>query len=248
MSERKNLKTTTILFDLDGTLLPMNQDIFAKAYIGGLARAAEQHGYEPMTMTSSILVGTMAMIKNNGEKSNIAVFWDALAKTYGEEIRARSDIFDEFYQTDFQNVKNVCGFAPEAAEIVKRLKEKGLRVALATNPLFPIVATESRIRWAGLEPKDFELFTTYETSRYCKPNLDYYRDVLAQLEVAPEECLMVGNDVSEDMIASSLGMKVFLLTDCMINKKNADISAYPHGDFNALMAYLDKISTDEKVK
>ena len=238
------MATKYILFDLDGTLLPMDQDTFVKAYIGGLARAAEQYGYEPMTMTSSILAGTMAMIKNDGEKSNYAAFWDALVKTYGEEIRDRYDMFDEFYATAFQKVKEVCGFAPEAFEIVKHLKEKGFRVALATNPLFPIVATESRIRWAGLEPKDFELFTTYETSRYCKPNLDYYRDVLAQLGVTPEECLMVGNDVSEDMIASKLGMKVFLLTDCMINKKNADISVYPHGSFDELTAYIDEMSKE----
>ena len=238
------MKTTTILFDLDGTLLPMDQDTFAKAYIGGLARAAEPHGYEPMTMTSSILAGTMAMIKNDGEKSNYAVFWDTLVKTYGEEIRDRCDMFDEFYATAFQKIKDVCGFAPEAFEIVKHLKEKGFRVALATNPLFPIVATESRIRWSGLEPKDFELFTTYETSRYCKPNLDYYRDVLAQLGVTPEECLMVGNDVSEDMIASKLGMKVFLLTDCMINKKNTDISIYPHGSFDELTGYINELSKE----
>ena len=238
------MKPTTILFDLDGTLLPMDQDTFVKAYIGGLARAAEQYGYEPMTMTSSILAGTMAMIKNDGEKSNYAVFWDTLVKTYGEEIRDRCDMFDEFYATAFQKIKDVCGFAPEASKVVKQLKEKGFRVALATNPLFPVVATESRIRWAGLEPKDFELFTTYETSRYCKPNLDYYRDVLAQLGVTPEECLMVGNDVGEDMIASRLGMKVFLLTDCMINKKNADISIYPHGSFDELTGYINELSKE----
>lgn len=235
------MKTTTVLFDLDGTLLPMEQETFAKAYIGGLAKAAEPYGYEPMTLTSSILAGTAAMVKNDGEKSNEAVFWDALMKTYGEEVRKDIHIFDEFYRTDFQKIKDVCGFAPGAADAVKRIREKGLRVALATNPLFPIVATESRIRWAGLDPKDFDLFTTYETSRYCKPNLDYYRDVLAQLGVTPEECLMVGNDVEEDMIASQLGMNVFLLTDCMINTKNEDISSYPRGGFYELIAYIDTI-------
>ena len=72
------MKTTTVLFDLDGMLLPMDQDTFVKAYIGGLARAAEPHGYETMTMTSSILAGTMAMIKNHGGKSNYAVFWNTM--------------------------------------------------------------------------------------------------------------------------------------------------------------------------
>ena len=35
---------------------------------------------------------------------------------------------------------------------------------------------------------------------------------MQKLNVSPEECLMVGNDVSEDMIAETIGMKVFLIT------------------------------------
>ena len=235
------MKITTILFDLDGTLLPMDQEKFLKAYIGGLAKAAEPHGYEPMTITSSILAGTAAMIKNNGEKTNEAVFWGALAKIYGEAVMEDVHIFDEFYQTDFQKIKDVCGFAPQASDVIAKIKEKGFRVALATNPLFPIVATESRIRWAGLEPKDFEVFTTYETSKFSKPNLNYYKEVLSELGLEPEECLMVGNDVADDMVVTKLGMNAFLLTDCMINTKNEDISSYPHGGFDDLIAYIDTI-------
>ena len=239
------MKITTVLFDLDGTLLPMDQETFAKAYIGGLAKAAEAHGYEPMTMSNSILAGTAAMVKNDGTKSNEAVFWDALDKTYGESVAKDVHIFDEFYQTDFQKIKHICGFAPRAAEVVGRIKEMGLRVALATNPLFPVVATESRIRWAGLDVRDFELYTTYENSYHCKPNPDYYRDVLGQLHVDPTECVMIGNDVGEDMIAAKLGMKVFLLTDCLINRKNEDISVYPHGSFDELLAYIKNLIEED---
>ena len=116
-----------------------------------------------------------------------------------------------------------------------------MRFALATNPIFPAVATENRIRWAGLKPEDFEFYTTYETCRYCKPNPKYYEDIVEKLGVSAEECLMVGNDVTEDMIAETLGMKVFLLTDCIINKENKDISVYPHGGFEELIDYLKKI-------
>lgn len=231
-----------ILFDLDGTLLPMDQETFLKAYIGGLAKAAEPHGYEPMTITSSILAGTTAMLKNDGEKTNEAVFWDALAKIYGEAVRKDIHIFDEFYQTDFQKIKDVCGFAPQAATVISKIKEKGLRVALATTPLFPTIATESRIRWAGLDPNDFEMFTTYETSKYSKPNLNYYKEVLSELELEPEECLMVGNDAADDMVVTKLGMDAFLLTDCLINTKNQDISIYPQGGFDELMSYIENLN------
>lgn len=235
------MSITTILFDLDGTLLPMDQDTFAGAYVRGLALTAMPHGYEPKAFSETVMAGTVAMVKNDGSKTNKSAFWECLVDTYGEKVKGHTHIFDEFYKTDFQKIKEVCGFEPKAAELIKYIKEKGYRVALATNPLFPKVATESRIRWAGLQPEDFETYTTYETSHYCKPNLDYYREVLDRLQVSPEECLMVGNDTAEDMIAEQLGMKVFLLTDCLINKKNADISIYPNGNMNTLFAFIDAL-------
>ena len=154
-------------------------------------------------------------------------------------MTCNNGLFEDFYANEFNNAQPICGFNPKAAETVKEIKKMGLRVALATNPIFPAIATESRIKWAGCSPEDFELYTTYENCCYCKPNPLYYKDVAQRLGVSPEECLMVGNDVGEDMIAaSSAGMKVFLITDCMINKDNSDISAYPSGGFDELMEYI----------
>ena len=103
------------------------------------------------------------------------------------------------------------------------------------------VSTESRVKWAGLDKEDFALITTFEDYNYCKPNLDYYRQVIEKLGVKPEDCVMVGNDVSEDMIAQQLGMKVFLLTDCIINKENKDISVYPNGGFDQLKEFIENL-------
>lgn len=121
-----------------------------------------------------------------------------------------------------------------------QIKALGCRVALATNPIFPNVATESRIRWAGLEPEDFTLYTTYENTGHCKPNPAYYSEIASRLSVEPENCLMVGNDAQEDTAAALAGMKVFLLTDCLINKDGGDISAYPQGNFEQLLDYVKK--------
>ena len=124
--------------------------------------------------------------------------------------------------------------------VIKILKEKGVRVVLATNPVFPAVATLNRIRWAGLNSEDFEYITTYENSSYCKPNPSYYQEILAKIGVEPSQCIMVGNDVGEDMVApSQLGMKTFLLTDCLINKTQKSVEEYNHGDFDCLIAYLE---------
>lgn len=232
------MKLTTILFDLDGTLLPMDNDAFTRGYFKLLAAKMSSYGYELKQLVDSIWAGTAAMVKNDGSQSNEAAFWKRFSGIYGERVFEDKPIFDEFYQTDFQNAKAICGSNPMAAETVRALRGMGLRVALATNPIFPAIATESRIRWAGLEPDDFELYTTYENIGYCKPNPDYYREIAARLGVQPKECLMVGNDVTEDMIAQTTGMQVFLLTDCLINKEREDISEYPHGSFRQLMRFI----------
>lgn len=229
---------TTILFDLDGTLLPMDQDVFVGTYLKGLVTTAAPYGYEPSEFAKAVMLGTKAMVKNDGNQTNEVAFWNALADIYGEKIKNQTHIFDEFYRTDFQKISEVCGNTPKAAKVTRIAKNLGFRVALATNPLFPVIATESRIKWAGLDSKDFELFTSFETSHFCKPNLEYYKEVCNTIGVAPKECLMVGNDVSEDMIAEQLGIDVFLLTDCVINKENKDILSYPHGSFDELVAYI----------
>lgn len=230
----------TLLFDLDGTLLPMDQDLFIKAYFGGLVKKLIPHGYDSKALINGIWAGTGAMVKNDGAKTNEAVFWDCFCGLTRADARKDEPVFEDFYRNEFQTVQKVCGFDYRAAETVRWLKERGCRVVLATNPLFPAVATHSRVRWAGMVPEDFELITTYENSRHCKPNPDYYRDILEILGEAPENCIMVGNDVGEDMIAGELGMQVFLLTDCLINKGNADLSAYPQGSFPELMQYLEQ--------
>ena len=117
----------------------------------------------------------------------------------------------------------------------------GYTLALATNPIFPAIATETRMRWAGLDQGDFVLYTTYENSSYCKPNPAYYRQVLQKLGAHPQECLMVGNDAEEDLVAESLGMKVFLITNCLINKQDQDLSRYPQGDLDALLHYIQSM-------
>lgn len=235
-----------VLFDLDGTLLPQDQDVFVKTYFGLLAKKLAPHGYDPECLIKAIWHGTGAMIANGGQKTNEEVFWDDFCAVFGERARQDMPLFEEFYENEFDGVQSVCGRNPLAAETVAELKVMGYRLVLATNPIFPSIATEKRIRWAGLEPSDFELYTTYENCVCSKPNPQYYVNIMQQLGLKPEECLMVGNDVSDDTAAERAGATVFLLTDCLINKDGRDISAYPQGDFNALMQYVKAIRGEMK--
>ena len=235
------MNITTVLFDLDGTLLPMDQDVFTKTYFQLLARRLAPLGYEPKKLVESIWAGTAAMVKNDGSCTNAEAFWNVFYQIYGPEAQKDKAVIDEFYTTEFNQAKAACGFAPAAAEVVAQLKAAGKTVILATNPIFPTAATENRIRWAGLSPEDFLLYTTYENCRYCKPNPKYFQEILQETGRKPEECLMVGNDATEDTAAAALGIPVFLLTDCLINRQGLDLAAYPQGGFSELKEYLSRL-------
>ncbi len=229
---------TTILLDLDGTLLPMNQDEFTNGYFQFLAAKMATHGYEAKKLIASIWQGTKAMMNNDGSCTNEVAFWREFAAIYGEDSLADMCHFEEFYRHDFQKAKMFCAPNPKVAELVRLLKEKGYRLVLATSPVFPAFAVESRLGWAGLSPEDFALITAYENCTFGKPNPRYYLEIAEKLSVSPQECLMVGNDVTEDMAAEDAGMQVFLHTDYLVNKEDKDISVYPRGDFDALLERL----------
>ncbi len=238
-------KIKAILFDLDGTLLPMDQESFLRAYFGGLCKTLAPRGYEPRALIDALWAGCAAMIKNDGSVANEKAYWKRFSDILGEDIENEKGVLEDFYAREFDEVRGVCGFDPDASLVVRTLKDKGYRTVLATNPVFPAVATRARMRWAGLCEEDFELYTTYENSSFAKPNPQYYRTILATLGLRPEECLMVGNDVDEDLVAAgSVGMRVFLIDKCLINKENKDISVYPRGDLRQLLDYVEQNEND----
>lgn len=235
------MKITTILFDLDGTLLPMDNEKFTKEYFKLLCKKLVPLGFEKDKLVSAVWKGTGAMVQNNGSASNYDVFWKTFSDILGEQVQDSKHLFDEFYENEFNNARETCGFNVKSAKLIETIKSKGLRVVLASNPIFPLTAQKARVRWAGVDPDDFEHITAYENCSYCKPNPEYYKEILAKIGVKPDECLMIGNDVDEDMVALSIGLSVFLLTDNIINLKGMDISAYPHGSFEQLENYIENL-------
>lgn len=234
-----------ILFDLDGTLLPQDQDEFIKVYFGELVKKLAYMGLPASTpdeqklLAGAVWAGTKAMMMNDGSKTNEERFFETFEAVTGYSLFSRKSEFDAFYENEFQNVGKVCGQNPLVKQTIDDLKSRGYRVAIATNPLFPLIANRQRVKWAGLDIDGFEFCTCYENSSYCKPRLEYYQAILEHLGVSAEECIMVGNDVREDMVARKLGMDVFLITDCLINVDNEDIEQFPHGDWNDFRRYME---------
>jgi hypothetical protein len=51
---------------------------------------------------------------------------------------------------------------------------------------------------------------------------------------------MIGNDALEDMVAAGLGMRTYLVTDCLNNKNNIDIEQFEHGTLEELLDLIKK--------
>ena len=92
------MRITTILFDLDGTLLPMDQDEFVRVYFKLLAKKLAGHGYDPQALLGNIWAGVEAMVKNTGEVNNEEAFWRTFDAIYGESVRKDIPIFEEYYR------------------------------------------------------------------------------------------------------------------------------------------------------
>lgn len=230
-------KYEAILFDLDGTLLPMDNDLFIRTYFGLLVKKMAPRGYDKERLIPALWKGTGAMIQNNGVKTNAEVFWSVCSQIFGEHVYDDIADFDRFYENEFHGAASIT-FPTDLAQIAVDLaREKADKVILATSPVFPGVAVRARLSWARVDPESFDLITTYENSRFCKPNPAYYTEIAKKMQIDPARCLMVGNNTDEDIRpAQSLGMDTFLLTDFLICP--GERPETPSGNFEDLIAFL----------
>lgn len=236
------MKKTTILFDLDGTLIGMDQDKFIRLYFSTILDKLTALGYNAGEMYEALEKAIRATKTNDGSMTNEARFWQTFEREAGNASDELKAALVSFYSNEFLTVlQGSCTPYPRACEILECAKSCGFRVVLATNPLFPAIATYARIRLGGMSPDDFEYVTAYENSSHCKPNPDYFTELLSKLGITPEECVMIGNDTKDDFSAHALGIPVFILTDGLINQGNVDLNDYPHGSFDELIEYIKRI-------
>ncbi len=200
-----------VLLDLDGTILKHRVEDFLKRYFT-LIEKRFNHLFPDSKLVQLILASTEKMLKNDGQKTNKEVFWDGFLKQVPWSLEELEPQFERFYLEDFPSLNEGISVDPRTNQVLQELKQKGYKLALATNPLFPRIAIEERLRWAKVESGLFDFIASYETMHYCKPNPEFFRELADLIRVEPERCLMVGNEVELDLRAAKLiGMKTFLV-------------------------------------
>lgn len=233
---------STILFDLDGTLLQMDQDEFIQAYFKALSTHFAKTKYDEKLILTGVMKGTKAMFTNDGSLSNEDLFWNIFYSTTKISKNEIEPEFTYFYNTVFPLLKTSTTTNSKARKCIQILKQKNYKLILATNPLFPAMATKQRIEWADLNPDDFFMITTYENSSICKPNPAYFKEILTKLDLKENECFHVGNDAYEDGCIESLNIPCYLVTDNLINKQNLDLNTFHwHGTFEEFIQVCEAL-------
>ncbi len=229
-----------VFFDLDGTLLPMQEEEFIKTYINLLTSKAEKIGYEKKELVSVLFQGLNAMYKNDGKVTNEELFWNIFSDHYGQEKLKDKPFFDDFYKYDFKNVKPVCKENPLARKIVDYVKLNNIKCILATNPVLPGIATFTRMKFVNLLKEDFDYITLFENTSYSKPNPNYFIELLKKLNLKNDEVIMFGNnDIEDYLCAKKVGITCYLIDNTTI------LHQEEHLDYQ-LIKMEEVISTIEK--
>lgn len=210
-----------ILFDLDGTLLPMDNEYFTKYYLQLLGKKFDELGYDANLSIKGVWNGLKYMVGNQGSVTNEEAFWNGFQEIMHQKMKHTKEELNElllmFYQREFHEARHATKPCVTAKRIIQSIQHKGVKLVLATNPIFPKQAVLTRLNWIDLKEDDFDFITTYETSHFCKPNPAYYQEIMDKLNLSAKNCVMIGNDISEDIEpASSLNIKTYLVKDHQI--------------------------------
>ncbi|MEA5075763.1 MAG: HAD family hydrolase [Coriobacteriia bacterium] len=201
-----------VLFDLDGTLLDLDLSDFLRRYLAALEEATRPLFAEPADRASfmhAFNASVGAMTEPHPGRTNREVFFSDLRDRTGIDLETHWPVFEDFYAEVFPTLVGDARPAKGARRAVQTALDLGLRVAVATNPIFPRVAVDHRLTWAGVADLPVDVITTYEQMESCKPSPSYFRQTAGLLETAPALCLMVGDDRALDMPASDIGMRTF---------------------------------------
>ena len=218
MTEDRLGKVRGVLFDLDGTLLQVDMNTFIPAYIDKLA-AHFADVAERSVFSQVVRAATFALIQSDdGGTSNEELFYAAIESHLGIDGRVFGERLQRFYDDGMADLEGLIRSLPLARNILARCFERGLKVVIATNPVFPRPVVEARLLWGGLADFPYELVTTFENSRYCKPHPRFFHDVLDYLDLAPEEAVMVGNDTEHDLAARDAGIATFLVDTWLVDR------------------------------
>lgn len=235
--------TLTLLLDLDDTLLESNMNAFIPVYFQKLAGFLANH-VSPETLVKYLMIGTRQMMANEQPDRTLQEAFDVhFYTTLGVDRESIHPMINQFYDEVFPTLRGLTHPRSGAIELVEWAFERGYRVAIATNPLFPQKAIYHRLHWAGLPPEKypFDVISSYEGFHFTKPNLTYFAEVLARMGWPVGPVVVVGDDPELDIIpAQRLGLATYWIERPVVDLLNG-CQPTASGTLDDLRSWLESV-------
>jgi FMN phosphatase YigB (HAD superfamily) len=230
----------TLLLDLDDTLLTTNPEAFNLAYFQALARELTPQ-ISPERMIRALVEGIRCMNESEDFSRTLEEVFDSVF--YSQLNISKNDLnpaIENFYDNIFPTLANLTSQIPTAKPFIDWAFSKGCRIVIATDPLLPRKATYHRLRWAGFEPDQFELISSFDHFSFTKSHPAYYAEVLGRMGWPEGPVLMVGNDMERDILpARKLGLATYHIQEAPTKGRASEIGA--NGDLVSLQKWLESI-------
>lgn len=230
----------TLIFDLDDTLLVNPIDQFLPVYVGALSKYLA--GYAPPDrLVPQLMRASQLMVENRDpSRTNEQVFAAAFYPALGLDADALAPTLARFYEDVYPTLGGGTRPLAEARSLLDAAQARGYGLAIATNPLFPRRAIEHRLDWAGVGDVPWLYVTSYENMHFAKPHVEYYQEILDHIGRQARHCLMVGNEVKNDILpARTAGMRTFLVTTPDTPPPVGHEAADYHGTLTALRLLVE---------
>ncbi|MBE0501254.1 MAG: HAD family hydrolase [Desulfuromonadales bacterium] len=234
--ERQNIKT--VLFDLDGTLLQIEMQNYISTYAASLAASLHQRAATDKVVDAVFSAIRSLIKRDSGDISNEAYFFRHIADLLQLDVELIGRNFAGFFSTGLPVLDPFIQPLDLARSLLEACLERGLDIVIATNPVFPKVVVESRLARAKLADFPFHRVTSYENCRRCKPNPVYFSDILTELNLPAESCLMIGNDTKHDLAARKVGIPTFLVDTWLIDRCQGDFTTDLRGGHTDLLDFI----------
>lgn len=196
--------------DLDNTLVRIDVDAFVERYTRLVA--ARLTPDDPARGWAVVAGASYAMLtERDARATNRDRFLAAAARELGESGDALWDRLEAVAGTVLPDFAAMAQALPHGREAVLEARQRGLAVAIATNPIYPRSVIVERMRWAGLGPDDVDLVACMEVCTDTKPHPAYFEGLAHALGLGVESCLMVGDDPDQDVPDRPSALRVHLL-------------------------------------
>ena len=199
-----------VLFDLDGTLIENDMDVFITHFLRRFAPHLA-HRVAPEKFVQSWLHALQFMLRNNDRAlTNQQAFDLNFYPAVGALPEDLQPSIQAFYATSYRGLRSLVRPRPGTRETIQAMLDAGLSVVIATNPIFVHTAVAQRLEWAGVSDLSLALVTSSENMHAAKPSPQYYQEILDRVGCAPDESVMIGDDFINDIQpASRLGMHTY---------------------------------------